>query len=74
MIAQRSLVLARQKGEARIRDSSLQQLSLRMTRMAGCIFCVILSAAKDLARQRVSLQHRRAGMQSGKVPKVSRAR
>jgi hypothetical protein len=30
------------------RDSSLQQLSLRMTQEAVCFFCVILSAAKDL--------------------------
>src|ERR1700676_4278910 len=40
------------------RDSSLQQLSLRMTSADAHFFCVILSAAKDLARQRVSLHHR----------------
>jgi hypothetical protein len=39
------------------RDSSLQQLSLRMTPADAHFFCVILSAAKDLARQRVSRQH-----------------
>jgi len=36
------------------RDSSLRQLSLRMTQGAAPVFSVILSAAKDLARKRVS--------------------
>ena len=40
------------------RDSSLQQLSLRMTPADAHFFGVILSAAKDLARQRVSRHHR----------------
>src|ERR1700680_3659020 len=35
------------------------QLLLRMTSPRTLIFFVILSAAKDLARQRVSRQHRR---------------
>src|ERR1035437_10611620 len=53
------------------RDSSLQQLSLRMTRLAAYFFCVILSAAKDLARQRACLQHQHPVMRSspeGKRP------
>ena len=38
-----------------------------MTRAAARFCCVILSAAKDLARQRVSLQHQHPAMQSSPV-------